>query len=165
MLFVVAGAPGAGKTAAAGAVRPMLAGTVVVDMDRFLDGGSALAGVDLREDTAADLWPAYDALCLELVGAVVEAGVDALLLTPLTPDQVDAAPGRRRLGPIAWALLDCPDKVRHDRLAQRRMDPGRIRSALEDARELRELRLPVLPARGTVTDTATAIATWVLSRS
>ncbi len=165
MLFVVAGAPGAGKTAAARALRSMLAGTVVVDMDRFLDAGSALAGVDLHEDRAEALWPAYDSLCLELVGAVVEAGVDVLLLTPLTPDQVDAAPARRQLGPIAWALLDCPDEVREHRLAARPMDPDGIRSAIEDARELRELRLPVLPARGTIEDTATAIAAWVLSRS
>ena len=165
MLFVLVGAPGSGKTAALAELRAALPGTVVLDMDDFLDAGSALAGIDLHEDAAAALWPAYDALCVELVGAVVEAGVDVLLLTPMTPDQVEVAPGRGRLGPIAWAVLDCPDEVRRGRLARRPMDGAGIRSAIEDARELRELRLPILPSSGTVTDTATRIAAWVRSRS
>ena len=45
------------------------------------------------------------------------------------------------------------------------MDPAGIRSAIEDAGELRGLRLPVLASTGTVEETATRIAAWVLSRS
>lgn len=165
VLCMVVGAPGAGKTAVTGALRAGLPGTVVLDMDEFLDAGSALAGLDLREQAAAARWPAYGALCLALVGAVVEAGVDVVLLTPLNPAEVDATAGRARLGPIDWAVLDCPDESRRDRLAHRPMDDPGIRSAIEDARQLRGLGLPILESSGTVAAAAATVTAWVLSRS
>lgn len=161
---MVVGAPGAGKTAVTGGLRAALPGTVVVDMDDFLAAGSALAGVDLHDDAAAPRWPGYNAMCLTLVGAVADAGVDVLLLTPLTPAEVDAAPGRARMGPIAWAVLDCPDHVRRDRLARRPMEDAGIRHAIADARQLRGLGLPLLASRGTVAETVATVTAWTLSR-
>ena len=83
VLSVLTGAPGSGKTASLAAVRERLAGVVVVDMDAFLDAGSAPAGADLR--SAARHWPAYTRLCRQLVATVLDSGVDCLLLTPLEP--------------------------------------------------------------------------------
>jgi hypothetical protein len=155
VLFVVVGAPGSGKTAVVPALRESLPGVVVLDLDEFLDPASELAGVDLRY--AADLWPAYGQMCLRLVGAVVAAGVDCVLLGPLEPRQVDA-PG---LGEIAWAVLDCPDGTRRERLGARATDDAGIRDALGDARRLRALGVPVLGSHGTVAETAATVRDWV----
>jgi hypothetical protein len=113
VLSVLTGAPGSGKTASLAAVRQRLAGVVVVDMDAFLDAGSALAGADLRY--AAGHWMAYTELCRQLVATVLDSGVDCLLLTPLEPREVPSWP----VGEVRWAVLDCPDPVRRRRLARR----------------------------------------------
>ena len=156
-LFVLTGAPGSGKTAALTPIRQRLAGVVVVDMDTFLDAASALAGADLRY--AADRWPAYNRLCRALVGTVLDSGADCLLLTPLEPRE---APDWRP-GEVAWAVLDCPDPDRRERLGRRGMPAGEIDDALRDAAVLRRLGLPVIPSTGSVADTATRITNWVCS--
>jgi hypothetical protein len=153
VLWVVAGAPGAGKTAAVGALRALLERVVVVDMDEFLAPAGELAGADLHE--AAEHWPAYGRLCERLVGVVTGSGVDCLLLTPLEPRETTLA-GR-------WAVLDCPDGVRRERLARRPMDAAGIEDALTDAAHLRTLGLPLLPSTGTVADTAAAVVAWMRS--
>jgi hypothetical protein len=154
VLYVLAGAPGAGKTAAVGPLRQVLGGVVVLDMDEFLEPAGVLAGADLH--VAAEHWPAYGELCQRLVGAVVASGVDCLLLTPLEPDEV----GPRFAG-ARWAVLDCADGMRRQRLARRPMDPAGIEDALRDAAWLRTLGLPVLSSAGTVADTGRAVADWV----
>jgi hypothetical protein len=156
-LSVLTGAPGSGKTASLAAVRDRLAGIVVVDMEAFLDAGSALAGADLRY--AADHWPAYTELCLQLVGTVVDSGVECLLLTPLEPRELPAWP----VGKVTWAVLDCPDAVRRQRLIQRGMPEDQIEDAVHDAAVLRRLGLPVILSTGTVAETAARIATWAAS--
>ncbi len=156
-LLVLTGAPGSGKTAALAAVRERLAGGVVVDMDAFLDAGSALAGADLRY--AAGHWPAYTELCRQLVATVVDSGVDCLLLTPLEPREVPAWP----VGEVAWAVLDCPDPVRRERLTRRGVAEDQVEHAVRDAAVLRRLRLPVIPSAGTVAETAARVAGWVSS--
>ncbi len=153
--FVLSGAPGSGKTAALGAIRQRLHGVVVVDMDAFLDAASALAGADLRY--AAERWPAYTELCRQLIATVVDSGADCLLLSPLEPRE---APYWRP-GEVAWAVLDCPDPVRRQRLVRRGMAAGGIEHAVHDAAQLRRLGLPLLPSTGTVADTAGRIADWV----
>ena len=156
-LFVLTGAPGSGKTASLVPLRQRLAGVVVVvDMDAFLHAGSALAGADLRY--AAAHWPAYTRLCRQLVGAVVDSGVDCLLMTPLEPREVPGWPA----GEVAWAVLDCPDPVRRHRLAQRGMRPEEIDAAVHDAAALRRLTLPLIPSTGTIPETAARIAAWVV---
>jgi hypothetical protein len=152
---VFSGAPGAGKTAVLGAVRDRLRATVAIDMDAFLEPGSALAGADLRY--AAASWPAYTALCVRLVGTVVESGADCLLLTPLEPREVPAWPP----GDVAWAVLDCPDGVRRQRLARRGMGEPEIRHAIEDAAWSRRLGLPLISSSGTLDETADRITDWI----
>lgn len=153
-LSVLTAAPGAGKTTSVPAVRERLGGVVVVDMDAFLDAGSALAGADLRY--AARHWPAYNRLCREIVATVLDSGVDCLLMTPLEPREAPAWP----VGEVAWAVLDCPDAVRRRRLAERGMPDDDIEHALHDAAVLRRLPVPVIPSSGTVAETAGRIATW-----
>ena len=156
-LSVLTGAPGSGKTASLVAVRERLAGVVVVDMDAFLDAGSALAGADLRY--AADRWPAYNELCRQLVATVVDSGVDCLLLTPLEPREAPTWP----VGEVAWAVLDCPDPVRRERLIRRGLPQDEIEHAVHDAAVLRRLDLPIIASTGTVAETAARIATWISS--
>jgi hypothetical protein len=154
-LYVLTGAPGSGKTTALAAIRRRLHGVVALDMDAFLDAASALAGADLRY--AADRWPAYNLLCRALVASVVDSGADCLLLTPLEPHEVpDWRPGE-----VAWAVLDCPDPVRRERLVRRGMPAGEIADAVRDAGQLRRLGLPIVPSTGTVADTAARVAAWV----
>jgi AAA domain len=151
-LSVLAGAPGAGKTAVLPVLRERLGGMVVVDMDAFLDAGSELARADLRY--TAEFWPAYTALCRQLVGTVLESGVDCLLMTPLEPREAVAWPAGQ------WAVLDCADAARRDRLARRGMTGPQIEDAVADAARLRTLGLPVLGSDGTVAETAGTIARW-----
>lgn len=156
-LSVLAGAPGSGKTASLTAVRELLAGVVVIDMDAFLDAVSALAGADLRD--ATQHWPAYTELCRELVATVLDSGVDCLLMTPLEPREIPAWP----VGVVTWAVLDCPDAIRRDRLSRRGMTKDQIEDAAHDAGVLRRLGLPVIPSTGTVAETAARVAAWVRS--
>jgi AAA domain-containing protein len=155
VLSVLTGAPGSGKTASLAAIRQRLAGVVVVDMDAFLDAGSALAGADLRY--AAGHWPAYTELCRQLVATVLDSGVDCLLLTPLEPHEVPSWP----VGEVRWAVLDCPDPVRRRRLARRGLPADEVEHAVADAAVLRRLALPLISSTGTVPNTAERIAAWV----
>ena len=154
-LFVLTGAPGSGKTTALAALRQRLAGVVVVDMDAFLDAASMLARADLRY--AAAHWPAYNELGRQLVATVVDSGVDCLVLTPAEPRELPAW----RPGEVAWAVLDCPDPVRRERLTRRGMPAGEIEDALHDAAELRRLGLPIIASAGTVDETAARVADWL----
>ena len=155
---MVSGAPGAGKTAVVPALRSSLSGVVVLDLDDFLPAASKLAGVDLSRPAAADRWPAYDELCLRLVAAVAACGQVVLLLSPLTPEQVQ----RSSVGLVGvrWAVLDCSDDTRRRRLTARELTPAELQEALDDAAELRVLGIDVLPGDGTVADAAQAIASW-----
>jgi hypothetical protein len=157
VLSVLAGAPGSGKTASLAGVRERLAGVVVIDMDAFLDAGSALAGADLRE--ATQHWPAYTELCRQLVATVLDSSVDCLLMTPLEPQEVPAWP----VGGVSWAVLDCPDAMRRDRLSRRGMTKDQIEDAVHDAAVLRRLGLPTIPSTGTVAETTARVAAWVRS--
>ena len=161
-LGILTGAPGSGKTTVVPAVRAALPGVVVVDMDEFLDAGSRLAGVELSSEAAADRWPAYDELCLTFVAAVLRAGHDVLLASPLEPAQVAACPVE--LGDVRWAVLDCPDGTRAERLAARSYPPELVADALADAAALRGLGFPLLVNDGIPVEAAAAlVARWFRS--
>lgn len=126
----------------------------MLDMDQFLEAGSRLAGVDLRQRSAADRWPAHNDLCLTFVSAVSAAAHDVLLLTPLTPDEVRRSTATPRLGHVRWAVLDCSDPTRLRRLRGRPSAGADGDGALVDATELRALGLPVLDNDGINMDAA-----------
>lgn len=156
-LLMVSGAPGSGKTAVTPGLRTALAGVVVLDLDQFLEAGGRLAGLDLRLPAAADRWPAYDELCLTFVASVLAAGLDVLVLSPLTPDQVRRSGAA--LGEVRWAVLDCSDAGRRARL--RRRSTADAGGALADAVELRALGVPVLRNDGIGLDEAVElVARW-----
>lgn len=160
-LWVVAGAPGSGKTAVRPALRRLLPGVVVVDLDDFLPAAGRLAGVDLASPAVADRWPAYNDLCLGFVATVLEAGHDVLLLAPLTPGEVARSAAAPAPGEVRCAVLDCSDATRRLRLAARPMAPDGIEDAVADAAELRALGLALLPNDGAgVEETARSIARW-----
>ncbi|WP_433510119.1 AAA family ATPase [Nonomuraea sp. CA-143628] len=130
-LYLLAGAPGAGKTTLLPYLLRASDGLVVMDMDELLEDG-ALLGVPIAEPEAAPVWPAYDRLWTRIVTMVRRAGTPVLLLCPI-PDPHELAPVGRWGGPVHWALLDCPDEVRVDRLRARDSRLEWIEEAIEDA--------------------------------
>ncbi|MFK4083049.1 AAA family ATPase [Kribbella sp. NPDC020789] len=129
-LFVVTGAPGAGKsTVVPELVRLSPGNLVVMDMDELLDDEGRLLGMSIASPTAAPIWPAYNALWLRITELIRRSGIPVLLLSPLHPTELPE--GR-------WLHLDCPDAVRRKRLAARGWLQDQIDDALADAAELRK---------------------------
>jgi hypothetical protein len=152
-LFVVTGAPGAGKsTVIPELVRLQSAGLVVMDMDELLDDDGRVLGIDIADPAAAPNWPAYNALWLRITELVRRSGSPVLLLSPLVPTELPE--GR-------WLHLDCPDDVRRERLAARGWSEGKINEALADAAKIRKLVPRSVPGDGTPEDAAHRILAWV----
>jgi predicted kinase len=159
-LLFVTGAPGAGKTVIAAQVAARLPNFIVVDMDALLEPASRLAGVDLRRPEAASTWPAYNDLWVRLA-AILASARPVLLLGPLGPDEVDEAPSRRMLAAVEWALLDCPDETRRERLIGRGYDVSAIADAIADAAAKRSLGLYAISTDRRASDqTANEVAKW-----
>ncbi|MEU6719094.1 hypothetical protein ABZ897_47165 [Nonomuraea sp. NPDC046802] len=135
-LFLLAGAPCAGKTT----LRPHLLraadGLVVMEMDELLEEGK-LIGVPIAEPQAAPIWPAYDRMWARIVTMVRRAGHPVLLLLPI-PDAGDLTP-QGPWGEAHWALLDCPDDERMRRLAEREWAADWAEEAMADAVQGRAL--------------------------
>jgi hypothetical protein len=159
VLFVT-GAPGSGKTVVAALVAARLPNFIVLDMDALLEPASCLAGVDLRRFEAASMWPAYNDLWVRLAAMLARAQ-PVLLLGPLGPDEVDETPSRRMLAAVEWALLDCSDDTRRERLMGRGYDSSATADAIADAETKRSLGLYAIRTdRVTPDQTATEVAKW-----
>jgi broad-specificity NMP kinase len=142
-LTVLLGAPGAGKTTLLSHLHADAA-FLVADMDEILEDG-AILGVPVASDSAASHWPAYNRLWVRIISMMTRAGVPVLLSAPLTPAEWYTAVAEVGAAmPTGFVLLDCEDKVRSARLAERGWSSARISAARADAAELRELDLPVL---------------------
>ena len=105
-LFVVTGASGAGKSTITGPLRSLLPGCLVFETDVILHVAA------LGWDTWRNTW-------LQLTHAAALGGQATVLTGSLTPDQLERLPARKLIGPIHFALLDCPDDVLADRLRAR----------------------------------------------
>ncbi|GAA1541783.1 hypothetical protein GCM10009741_51160 [Kribbella lupini] len=152
-MFVVTGAPGAGKsTVVPELLRLGAGGLVVMDMDELLDHEGRLLGVKINEQAAAPLWPAYNLVWLRITELVRRSGIPVLLLGPLTPSQLPE--GR-------WLHLDCPDDVRRTRLSARGWSAEEIEDAIHDAVELRMVVPRSVHGDGTPEDSAREILAWV----
>lgn len=159
-MLILSGAPGSGKTAVLSELCPLLPGVVVVDMDEFLAVGSRLAGTNLTHASAAPRWPHYNDLCLSFAAAVLRAGHHVLMLSPLTPAELNRSTAAPFLGDVRWAALDCADTTRRSRLS-RRLSEDQIDEALADAADLRALGLVLLSSdTASVEATAQTIAEW-----
>jgi hypothetical protein len=88
-----------------------------------------------------------------------------MVLGPLEPDEVDAAPSRHMLGAVQWALLDCADGTRRERLRARGYDAPAVEHAIVDADAKRSLGMYAISTDGASPDeTAAAVAKWATSR-
>ncbi|MFG1624008.1 AAA family ATPase [Kribbella sp. NPDC049227] len=152
-LFVVTGAPGAGKTTVVPELVRLSPGNMVVmDMDELLDDHGRLLGINIASPTAAPIWPAYNALWLRITELIRRSGIPVLLLSPLLPAELPE--GR-------WLHLDCSEAVRRKRLAGRGWSEAQIEEALADAAEIRKhvprsVRGDVSPERS-----ARSILDWI----
>lgn len=153
-LFVVTGASGAGKTTVTGPLRRLLPDCAVFE-------------VDLTLQLAALGWEIWRDSWLRVAHGEALHGRVTVLCGSLMPDQLDAVPARKLLGPIHFCDLDCPDEVLAARLRAR---PSWRHSALEAAiaehqRFAGWLRTNIQPCFDTSAqapaETAAQIATWV----
>jgi hypothetical protein len=105
-LFVVTGASGVGKT------------TVTEPLRRLLPD-CAVFEVDLTLQVAALGWEIWRDTWLRVAYGEALHGRVTVLCGSLMPDQLDAVPARKLLGPIHFCDLDCPDDVLAARLRAR----------------------------------------------
>jgi hypothetical protein len=105
-LFVLTGASGAGKSTIPGPLQDLLPGCLVFDTDDILHVAA------LGWDTWRNTW-------LQLTHAVALGRRVTVLTGSLTPDQLERLPARRLIGPVHFALLDCPDDILAERLRAR----------------------------------------------
>lgn len=152
-MYVVTGAPGAGKSTVIPELLRLQSGQLVVmDMDELLDQDGRVLGIDIADSGAAANWPAYNALWRRITELVRRSGPPMLLLSPLVPEQLPE--GR-------WLHLDCPDPVRRKRLAKRGWSDDQIAHAIADAAEIRKLVPRSVPGDGTPEESARLILAWV----
>jgi ribosomal protein S27AE len=146
-LFVVTGASGTGKSTVTAPLRSLLPGCLVLESDVTLH----LAA--LGWDTWRNTW-------LQLSHAVALGGQATVLTGSLTPDQLERLPARKLIGPIHFALLDCPDEVLAGRLRARPAWRGTSTEAkiTENQRFAAWLRARISPSFDTSTASAAEVA-------
>lgn len=135
ILPVVTGAPGAGKSTAAAELLGRRTGYVFFDVDWLAETGSRLAGRSIYED--ASTWPAYRALWLDVLLAVVRNRRRPVIFAPWNAADLTAVVPAQRWR-VGWLLLDCADEVRRARLRQRAGWTREMEDeAIADAEQLR----------------------------
>lgn len=105
-MFVVTGASGAGKTTITEPLRRLLPDCAVFD-------------VDLTLQVAALGWETWRDTWLRVAYGEALSGRVTVLCGSLLPDQLDAVPARKLLGPVHFCNVDCPDGVLAGRLRAR----------------------------------------------
>jgi ribosomal protein S27AE/predicted kinase len=153
-LFVVTGSSGAGKTTITDPLRPLLPGCLVAETDVILH-------------VAALGWDNWRNTWLQLAHAAALGGQPTVLTGSLTPDQLERLPARKLIGPVHFALLDCPDDVLASRLRARPAWRGTSSPAkiTEYQRFAAWLRARITPSFDTSTaspdEVAGHIAAWI----
>ena len=136
-LFVVTGAPGSGKTAAAEAFIRLRTPYLAFDIDWLADSASELADRSIYFDSST--WKLYGALWFEVLHAVYRNGRTPVFFTPDDPGDFASHGLPDWCNGVEWLLLDCSDAVRLQRLQGREGWTERmIQEALGDASHLRE---------------------------
>ncbi|MEJ7689289.1 MAG: hypothetical protein WKF76_02020 [Nocardioidaceae bacterium] len=158
-LYLLCGAPGAGKTTILPNLVSRAQGLIVADMDELLEDGS-LIGVPIATADARKLWPAYDRMWRRIADLVRRSGSPVLLMRP-TPSAGDLIAGQNWTEPTFWATLDCSDDERVRRLTARGWGGDAIADALLDAAVARDLLPTVIRSDDTEPSTLTErILTW-----
>jgi predicted kinase/ribosomal protein S27AE len=153
-LFVVTGASGTGKSTITGPLRSLLPGCLVLESDVILHVAA------LGWDTWRNTW-------LQLCHAAALGGQVTVLTGSLTPDQLERLPARKLIGPIHFALLDCPDEVLAGRLRARPAWRASSSDAtiIEHQRFAAWLRARIAPSFDTsaasAAEVAADVAAWV----
>lgn len=143
ILHIVTGAPGAGKSTSAEAFLALQTNYVAFDSDWLIGSASELAQRDIHTDPTT--WPAYGKVWSDVLHAAVRNGISPLFFVPNTPEDLEPLKQQEWCTGLRWLLLDCPDAVRRERLAQRnRTDEAKIQEAIEDAAELRDFGFDTL---------------------
>jgi hypothetical protein len=133
ILNLVTGAAAAGQSTSAQLCAATQNSYLAFDMDCLIDSASSLSQKDVH--ISPETWPAYNALWMDIVQAVLKNGAEAVLFTPIAPSDLSAVPAW--CSKIRWLLLDCADEVLLQRLNDRAWEEDRIRDAILDAEELR----------------------------
>ncbi len=135
-VYIVTGAPGAGKTTALGALLRLRTDYIIVDGDWLLGAASDLAKASVRSDRST--WRPYRALWFEVLHAIARNGRTPVLFAAIDEGDVEELGDIAWCGGIAWLLLDCGDSVRRERLRRREgWSEAMIDDALADAAALR----------------------------
>jgi hypothetical protein len=128
-LFVVTGASGSGKTTMLGPFASRWAGRCMVfDVDRLLDAAAVMSGAD---GIAGIHWQGFYQAWLSVAQGVAQCGLPTLLLGALVPDGHPKNPKRKWIGEIYSPVLDCPNRVRRQRIENR--PPWRLRDITEQS--------------------------------
>ncbi|MFG2044184.1 hypothetical protein [Dactylosporangium sp. NPDC048998] len=159
-LFVVTGASGSGKTAVFPHLVAELPDCLVFDADWLI--GPFERACEFGEVD----WPAFRDAWLSFAHGAAQSGRHTVLLAPFMPAQLDDLPGRRWVGELHFAVLDCADDVRTARLAARpRWRERAIERHLGFAAHLRGgVGAIVRTDDGTPAESARRVADWVRSR-
>ncbi|GAA2343246.1 hypothetical protein [Dactylosporangium salmoneum] len=112
-LFVVTGASASGKTALFPHLVDGLGECLVFDVDWLI--GPFQRACEFGEVD----WPAFRDAWLSVAHGVAQSGRPTVLLGPFVREQLDDLPGRRWVGDVHFAVLDCADDVRAARLEAR----------------------------------------------
>ncbi|WP_432825216.1 hypothetical protein [Dactylosporangium sp. CA-092794] len=160
-LFVVTGASGSGKTAVFPHLVAALPDCLVFDADWLI--GPFERACEFGEVD----WPALRDAWLSVAHGAAQSGRHTVLLGPYTPEQLDDLPGRRWVGELHFAVLDCADDVRTERLAARsRWRERAIDRHLAFAAQLRAtIPAVVRTDDGPPERSARRVADWVRSRT
>jgi chloramphenicol 3-O-phosphotransferase len=160
-IYIVTGAPGAGKSTTLAAFLRLNSGYIAFDMDWLATPASHLADKDIRFEQAT--WQPYNALWFEILRAIQLNHTVPVLFAPLDERDIRAHEAPVWWTAIHWCLLDCSDTIRRQRLTQRHgWTAAMVEDAISDAHFLRTtIRHRIDTGTSAPDEVARRIAQWV----
>ncbi|MGI8855573.1 MAG: hypothetical protein ACR2JW_07475 [Thermomicrobiales bacterium] len=135
-LYIVTGAPGAGKSATLDAFLALQTAYVGFDIDWLASTASDLAGTSIILDQTT--WRPYRALWFEVLHAIMRNGSVPVLFASIDREDIAGVGSLAWCGGIDWLLLDCDDHIRRERLTRREgWTAAMVEDAILDAMALR----------------------------
>lgn len=159
-IYIVTGAPGAGKSTALSDFLQLHTDYLGFDVDWLLAPATALANKSVVDD--ASTWKPFRQLWMAVLeGILMNNKVPVLFAAINNKDiaELDLPDGVA----IQWLLLDCSDEVRRTRLASRTtMSEDDVGEALEDAEALRaEIADKLMTDSTSPPEAAQQIEVWI----
>lgn len=160
-VYIVTGAPGAGKTTALEALLRCTNPYVAFDIDWLTIPASDLARSDIIFDPT--IWPAYNAVWFEILHAMHMNGKVPIFFAPIDRQDLATYGQPAWCERVEWLLLDCDDVLRQRRLIRRvGWTTAMITEALTDAHALRtQVSNRIDTGVHTPDEVAKAILQWV----